>query len=96
MRIEFRLKDTPEFEFIDNVVGGSVPREFVKPVGEGLEKALEEGYPLGFPFMNVSGELYDGKSHDVDSSEMAFMEAARLAVRVATELVGRRRSSSRS
>ena len=82
------MKDTPEFEFIDNIVGGSVPREYIKPVGEGLEKALEEGYPLGFPFMNVSGELYDGKSHDVDSSEMAFMEAARVAVRVATEAVG--------
>ena len=53
-----------------------------------IEKALEEGYPLGFPFMNVSGELWDGKSHDVDSSEMAFMEAARLAVRTATEMVG--------
>ena len=88
VRVRFKLKDTPEFEFVDNVVGGSVPREFIKPVGEGLEKALEEGYPLGFPFMNVSAELYDGKSHDVDSSEMAFMEAARLAVRAATELVG--------
>jgi elongation factor G len=88
VRIRFKLKETPEFEFIDSVVGGSVPREFIKPVGQGLEKALEEGYPLGFPFMNVAAELYDGKSHDVDSSEMAFQEAARLAVRAATELVG--------
>jgi elongation factor G len=88
VRIRFSTKETPEFEFVDSIVGGSVPREYIKPVGEGLEKALEEGYPLGFPFMNVRGELYDGKSHDVDSSEMAFMEAARLAVRVATETVG--------
>jgi elongation factor G len=88
VRIKFHVKETPEFEFIDSIVGGSVPREYIKPVGEGLEKALEEGYPLGFPFMNVSGELYDGKSHEVDSSEMAFMEAARLAVRAATEMVG--------
>ena len=88
VRIRFKVKDTPEFEFIDSIVGGSVPREFIKPVGAGLEKALEEGYPLGFPFMNVTGELYDGKSHDVDSSEMAFMEAARLAVRQATEVAG--------
>jgi elongation factor G len=88
VRIKFTIKDTPEFEFVDSVVGGSVPREYIKPVGEGLEKALEEGYPLGFPFTNVRGELYDGKSHEVDSSEMAFMEAARLAVRVATEQVG--------
>jgi elongation factor G len=88
VRVKFSSKETPEFEFVDSVVGGSVPREYIKPVGEGLEKALEEGYPLGFPFMNVRAELYDGKSHDVDSSEMAFMEAARLAVRVATETVG--------
>ncbi|MCC7137310.1 MAG: elongation factor G [Planctomycetes bacterium] len=88
VRVKFKVKETPEFEFIDSIVGGSVPREYIKPVGEGLEKALEEGYPLGFPFMNVSGELYDGKSHEVDSSEMAFMEAARLAVRAATEMVG--------
>ena len=88
VRVRFKMKQTPEFEFEDNVVGGSVPREFIKAVGEGLEKALEEGYPLGFPFMNVTAELYDGKSHDVDSSEMAFMEAARQAVRTATETVG--------
>ena len=88
VRVRFKIKETPEFEFIDSIVGGSVPREYIKAVGEGLEKALEEGYPLGFPFMNVTGELYDGKSHDVDSSEMAFMEAARLAVRVATETAG--------
>ena len=96
VRIRFKVKDTPEFEFIDSIVGGSVPREFIKPVGQGLEKALEEGYPLGFPFMNVTGELYDGKSHDVDSSEMAFQEAARLAVRAGDRDRRRRRSSSRS
>jgi elongation factor G len=88
VRVRFSVKETPEFEFVDSIVGGSVPREYIKPVGEGLEKALEEGYPLGFPFMNVRAELYDGKSHDVDSSEMAFMEAARLAVRNATETSG--------
>jgi elongation factor G len=88
VRVRFSVKDTPEFEFVDSIVGGAVPREYIKPVGEGLEKALEEGYPLGFPFMNVRGELYDGKSHDVDSSEMAFMEAARLAVREATAKAG--------
>src|SRR5262245_18293208 len=88
VRVRFKRKESREFEFIDSIVGGSVPREYIKAVGEGLERALEEGYPLGFPFMNVSGELYDGKSHEVDSSEMAFMEAARLAVRVATEHVG--------
>jgi elongation factor G len=88
VRVRFKVKETPEFEFIDSIVGGSVPREYIKPVGEGLQRALEEGYPLGFPFMNVSAELYDGKSHEVDSSEMAFMEAARLAVRTATEQVG--------
>ncbi len=88
VRVRFSVKDTQEFEFVDGIVGGSVPREYIKPVGEGLERALEEGYPLGFPFMNIRAELYDGKSHDVDSSEMAFMEAARLAVRVATETAG--------
>jgi elongation factor G len=88
VRVKFSTKETPEFEFVDSIVGGAVPREYIKPVGEGLAKALEEGYPLGFPFMNVRAELYDGKAHDVDSSEMAFMEAARLAVREATEKAG--------
>ncbi len=88
VRVRFAPKDTPEFEFVDSVVGGSVPREYIKAVSAGLEKALEEGYPLGFPFVNVKAELYDGKSHEVDSSEMAFQEAARLAVRVATERLG--------
>ncbi|MBM3991763.1 MAG: elongation factor G [Planctomycetes bacterium] len=73
------------FEFVDAIVGGSVPREFIPAAEKGLEAAFNSGGKLGFPFVNVRATLYDGKSHDVDSSEMAFQSAGHLAFRQAAE-----------
>ncbi|NUP97191.1 MAG: elongation factor G [Planctomycetaceae bacterium] len=73
------------FEFVDGIVGGSVPREFIPAAEKGLEAAFNSGGKLGFPFVNVRATLYDGKSHDVDSSEMAFQSAGHLAFRQAAE-----------
>ncbi|MEZ6027638.1 MAG: elongation factor G [Planctomycetota bacterium] len=87
-RVKFTLHDQTENTFESTVVGGSVPREYWSSVETGLDNSYEEGYPLGFPFVKLHANLYDGKYHDVDSSEMAFREAGRLALREATERAG--------
>jgi elongation factor G len=65
-----------EFEFIDEIKGGVVPREFIPAVQKGLEEALNNGVLAGYPVVDVKVALYDGSYHDVDSSEMAFKLAA--------------------
>ena len=76
-------EDTPAngFLFTNKVVGGNVPKEFIPGVEKGLTSAMETGVLAGFPVINVQAELYDGASHDVDSSVMAFEIAARAAFR---------------
>jgi elongation factor G len=69
------------YEFEDAIVGGSIPREFIKPVDQGIQEALQTGGNAGFPIVDVKARLVDGSYHDVDSSEMAFRTAGRLAVR---------------
>jgi elongation factor G len=88
VRMRFKQAEDTANTFENEVVGGSVPKEYIPAVEKGLDAALAEGYPLGFPFVRIAAELYDGKFHEVDSSEMAFKEAARLAVREATEKAG--------
>ena len=75
------------FEFIDKVVGGTVPREYIKSVGEGIESALAGGMIAGYPVVDVKATLYDGSYHDVDSNEMAFKVAASMSVRNAAKKV---------
>jgi len=69
------------YEFKDATVGGSVPREYIRPVMEGIRDALEGGVIAGYPIVDVKATLYDGSYHEVDSSEMAFRIAGSLAVR---------------
>jgi elongation factor G len=71
--------------FIDAVKGGSVPREYIPAVEDGIEAAIKGGGRVGFPYCKVVAELYDGQSHDVDSSAMAFEAAGVLAFRLAAE-----------
>ena len=73
------------FEFIDKVVGGTVPREYIKSVGEGVEAALKGGMIAGYPVIDVKATLYDGSYHDVDSNEMAFKVAASMSTRAAAK-----------
>jgi len=87
-RVRCTIHDETENTYESTVVGGSVPREYIPAVGKGLMNACEVGYPLGFPFVKLGFELYDGKHHEVDSSEMAFQEAGRLVLRTAVEQVG--------
>ncbi len=84
--VHFEPNETGKgFEFIDKVVGGTVPREYIKSVGEGIESALNNGMIAGYPVIDVKATLFDGSSHDVDSNEMAFKVAAGLAVRNAAK-----------
>ena len=73
------------FEFIDAVVGGSVPREYIKPTEEGLKAALNNGLIAGYPVVDIKATLFDGSYHEVDSSEMAFKTAASLALKEAAK-----------
>lgn len=82
--IKFEPTDE-HFVFEDNVFGGSVPRNYFPAVEKGLLEALEEGVLAGYPVTNIKATLYDGSYHSVDSSEMAFKLAARLAYKKGLE-----------
>ncbi len=71
------------FEFINKTVGGSIPKEFIKPIEAGIREALEGGIIAGYPMVDVLVELVDGSFHEVDSSEMAFKIAGSLAIKAA-------------
>ena len=73
------------YEFENKVVGGSVPREFVKPIDEGIREAFASGIVAGYPLIDVKATLVDGSYHDVDSSEMAFKIAGSMAAKAAVE-----------
>ncbi len=73
------------FEFIDAVVGGTVPREYIKPTQEGLTAALNNGLVYGYPIVDIKATLFDGSYHEVDSSEMAFKVAASMALKEAAK-----------
>ena len=69
------------FEFIDQIIGGVVPREYINAVSKGIEEQLTNGVIAGYPMIDVKATLYDGSYHDVDSSEMAFKIAGSMAVK---------------
>jgi elongation factor G len=73
------------FEFVDKVVGGEVPKQFIKPIEEGVRSALESGVLAGYPVIDVRVILIGGDYHDVDSSEMAFKTAGSMAFQAAME-----------
>jgi elongation factor G len=81
--IKFEPNEGKGFEFVDAVVGGTVPREYIKPTAEGLEDALDKGMIAGYPVIDIKATLFDGSYHDVDSSEMAYKIAASMALREA-------------
>lgn len=67
------------FEFVDETVGGSVPKQFIPAVEKGLKEAIQKGVLAGYPMVNLKCTLFDGKYHPVDSKEVAFVSAAKLA-----------------
>ncbi len=72
-----------EFEFVDAVVGGAVPRQFIPVVEKGLRDAIKHGVLAGYPVVNLKATLFDGKYHPVDSKEVAFLSAAKLSYEAA-------------
>ncbi len=83
--IRFEPNPGKGFEFVDAVVGGVVPREYIKPTMEGLKEALERGLVAGYPTIDIKATLFDGSYHDVDSSEGAYRIAASLALKEAAK-----------
>ncbi|MBC8339287.1 MAG: elongation factor G [Alphaproteobacteria bacterium] len=87
-RVKMRVEPLPGgsgYEFVNKVVGGNIPKDFIPGVEKGLKTALESGVKTGFPVTDLKVTLYDGASHDVDSSVMAFEIAARAAFRELAE-----------
>jgi elongation factor G len=83
--IRFEPNPGKGFEFVDAVVGGSVPREYIKPTMEGIRESLERGLVAGYPTIDVKATLFDGSYHDVDSSESAYKIAASMALKEAAK-----------
>jgi len=81
--IELEPSEDGEFEFVNKIVGGSVPKQYIPAVEKGIQEAMTHGILAGYPVINIKATLYDGKYHDVDSSEMAFKIAGSLAFREA-------------
>ena len=83
--IKFEPNPGKGFEFVDAIVGGSVPREYIKPTQDGLVDALARGMVAGFQVMDIKATLFDGSYHDVDSSEAAYKIAASMALKEAAK-----------
>ena len=73
------------FEFVDKIVGGTIPREYMRAVEHGIRETLDTGVYAGYPMVDVKTTVHDGSYHEVDSSEMAFKIAASMAVKAAVE-----------
>ena len=76
------------FEFVDKIVGGKIPKEYIKPIEKGLQEKMESGILAGYPMIDVKATLFDGSFHDVDSSEMAFKIAASKSLTNGKEQLG--------
>ena len=83
IRVEPLLDADDNYQFIDKISGGAIPKEYIPAVNKGIQEQLANGVIAGYPLINVRATLYDGSFHDVDSSEMAFKIAGSMAMREA-------------
>ncbi|MCB9801247.1 MAG: elongation factor G [Pseudomonadales bacterium] len=87
LRIEPQERGTG-YEFVNEITGGAVPREYIGPTDKGIQEALERGFLAGYPMVDVKVSLYDGSYHEVDSNELAFKMAGSLGMKDATSRAG--------
>ncbi|AMD81564.1 elongation factor G [Mycoplasmopsis canis PG 14] len=86
--IKFEPNPDGGFEFVDKIVGGKIPKEYIKSIQKGLEEKMAAGILAGYPMIDMRATLFDGSYHDVDSSEMAYKIAASKALTKAKDLIG--------
>jgi len=87
LRVEPKDRGTG-YEFLNEITGGVVPREYIEPTNKGIKESLERGFLAGYPMVDIAVALYDGSYHDVDSSELSFKMAGSLAMREAMKTAG--------
>ncbi|MGL5308959.1 MAG: elongation factor G, partial [Metamycoplasmataceae bacterium] len=78
--ITFEPNEDKGFEFVDKIVGGKIPKEYIRSIQKGLEEKMASGILAGYPMIDIKATLFDGSYHDVDSSEMAYKIAASKAL----------------
>ena len=88
VKIRIEPNKEKDYEFVNDIVGGSIPKEFIKPTDQGIREAMEKGILAGYPMTGITVTLYDGSYHDVDSSEMAFKIAGSMAFQEAAKKAG--------
>jgi elongation factor G len=76
-------EDGPNFEFVEEIKGGAIPREFIAPIEKGVKEAMDRGVMAGYPLIKIRATVYDGSYHDVDSNEAAFKMAGSMAFKTA-------------
>jgi elongation factor G len=88
VKIRIEPNKEKDYEFVNDIKGGSIPKEFIKPTDQGIREAMEKGILAGYPMTGIRVTLYDGSYHDVDSSEMAFKIAGSMAFQEAAKKAG--------
>lgn len=86
--IHFEPNKDKGYEFVNDIVGGKIPREYIKPIDQGLKEAMKSGPLAGYPMIDIKASVFDGSYHDVDSSEMAYKIAASMALKEAAKRCG--------